>query len=274
MGENKTNWMITVLLSLASLLILYPLFLTVLVSLKTAPEMAKSFLSFPSSIYLGNFKGVFAEVNYGRALLNSLVITSFSVVVVLLSNSMVGYSIARNMQRKLFKWIYLYLVSGMFIPFNIIMLPLIKLLYASGLNNFVGVILGYVFYGLPANVFLTVGYLHSVPRELEESAVMDGANVWQTFWRVIFPLMKPINATISIFTMLNVWNDFLLPMLLIRDKSLMTLPLIQFAFQGQFNTNYGFAFASYLMALLPALIFFLFAQRWIVSGLTSGAIKS
>ncbi|WP_338068648.1 carbohydrate ABC transporter permease [Paenibacillus paeoniae] len=181
---------------------------------------------------------------------------------------------ARNMHRKLFKWTYFYLVSGMFIPFNIIMLPLIKLLYATGLNSYVGLILGYVFYGLPANVFLTVGYLHSVPRELEESAVIDGATVWQTFWRVIFPLMKPINATITIFTMLNAWNDFMLPMLLIRDKSLMTLPLIQYAFQGQYNTDYGLAFASYLMALLPAVIFFLFAQRWIVSGLVSGAVKS
>ncbi|MFD0711989.1 carbohydrate ABC transporter permease [Paenibacillus sp. GCM10027626] len=274
MAAIRTNKLVTALLLFASLAVLFPLFLTVLVAMKTAPETAKSFIALPSKLYFGNFQGVFEKVDYGKALFNSLVITGCSVVLVLLTNSMVGYAVARNMHRKFFKAVYYYLVSGMFVPFNIIMLPLIKLLHGASMNNFTGLILGYMFFGLSQNVFLTVGYLHSVPKELEESAVIDGASVWQTFWKVIFPLMKPINATISVFTMLLVWNDFLLPMLMIRDKSQMTLPLIQFVFQGQFNTDYGLAFASYLMALLPAVLFYIFAQKWIISGLTSGAVKS
>lgn len=274
MMTTKTNWIATVILSAGSLFVLYPLLLTVTVSMKTAPELAESYLSLPNNLYFGNFLNVFKEVNYARALMNSLLVTGFSVIIVLLLNTMVGYAIGRNMHRKPFKAMYFYFVSGLFIPFHIIMLPFIKLLSSAGLDNFMGVILGYVFFGLPQNIFLTVGYLQSIPKELEESAIMDGAGVLQTFWQVIFPLMKPISATISVFTMLLVWNDFLLPMLVIRSKSHMTLPLIQYAFQSQFNTDYGLAFASYLMALLPAVLFYIAAQRWIVSGLVAGAVKS
>lgn len=274
MTNSRTNWTATLLLLTASITVLYPLLLTVTVALKTAPEMAQSYLSLPARLYFGNFLGVFKEVNYMQGLFNSALITGLSVVLVLLLNTLAGYAIARNMHKKTFKAMYFYFVSGLFVPFTIIMLPLIKLLYSAGLNNHAGLILGYVFFGLPQNVFLTVGYLQSVPKELEESAIMDGAGIIQTFRKVIFPLMKPINAAISVFTMILVWNDFLLPMLLIQKNSQMTLPLMQFAFQGKFQTDYGLAFASYLMALLPAVLFYLVAQRWIVSGLMSGAIKS
>ncbi len=274
MRTARSNLPVTIVLLLGSLLILYPLALALIVSLKSTQDIAASALSLPTRIHFDNFVGVFEEVNYLSALKNSLLITGLSVMLVVSTSSMVGYAIGRNMHRRAFKVMYFYFISGMFIPFTIIMMPLIKMLNYAHLDNFTGIVLGYVFFNLPPHVFLTVGYLRSVPADLEESATIDGAGALYTFWKIVFPLLKPINATIAVFTMLGVWNDFLLPSLLIRDPNWMTLPMIQYVFQGQFMSDYGLAFASYLMAILPSILFYLFAQKWIVSGLTTGAMKS
>ncbi|MFD5588732.1 ABC transporter permease subunit [Streptomyces sp. NPDC127063] len=118
-----------------------------------------------------------------------------------------------------------------------------------------------------------VGFLRSVPKELEEAARTDGAGTWTIFWRVIFPLLAPMNATVGILTCLWAWNDFLLPLVVLSDPSAQTLPLAQFVFQGQFDTDYTVAFASYLMALAPVLIVYVFAQRWVISGVMRGSLK-
>ena len=158
-------------------------------------------------------------------------------------------------------------------PFPIIMLPAAKLTSTLGLDNWVGLILLYIVYGLSFNVFLYVGYLQSIPREVEEAAFVDGASVWSTFWHIIFPLLTPINATVGILICLWAWNDFLLPLVILSDPDTRTLPLVQYVFQGQFSTNYVVAFASYTMALAPLLLVYLFAQRWVISGVTRGAVK-
>jgi raffinose/stachyose/melibiose transport system permease protein len=115
--------------------------------------------------------------------------------------------------------------------------------------------------------------MKTIPETIEEAAKLDGASTWQTFWRIIFPLLTPVNATVAILTGLAAWNDFLLPLVVLSDASEYTLPLAQYAFQGQFSTNYNLAFASYLMAMTPMLIVYLFAQRWIIAGVTRGAVK-
>lgn len=161
----------------------------------------------------------------------------------------------------------------MFIPFPIIMLPIVKLMSNLGIDNQFGLAFLYVVYGLAFNIFLYVGYLKSLPVELEEAAIVDGCSVWKLFWKVVFPLMAPINATVGVLTVLWVWNDFLLPLVMLSRPDQMTLPLVQFVFQSQFDTNYNLAFASYLMVLSPVIVVYIIAQKWIISGVMRGAIK-
>ncbi|MDQ0494092.1 ABC-type glycerol-3-phosphate transport system permease component [Paenibacillus brasilensis] len=162
-----------------------------------------------------------------------------TVILTLLTNSMVAYAIARNMQRCFFKGLYFYFVSAMFIPFPIIMLPIVKL--ASGL--LLGLIMLHTVYGLAFNAFVYVGYIRSIRVALEKAATVDGATTWGTFWRIIFPLMAPISATVGILTCLPTYNDFLLPLIIISDPEQYTLPLVQYVFQRQFNTDFNLAFA-------------------------------
>ena len=165
---------------------------------------------------------------------------------------MVAYAIARNMHRRLFNGLYFYFVSALFVPFPIIMLPVAKQTAILHLDNRVGLILLYVVYGLAFNIFIFTAYIHSIPTELEEAAVIDGASHLGVFWKVIFPLLAPMNATVGILTCLWAWNDFLLPLVILSDPGSATLPLVQYVFQSQFQTNYPAAFASYLMAMAPA----------------------
>ena len=211
--------------------------------------------------------------NFPTTALNSAIITVGTVVLTLLTNSMVAYAIARNMHRRLFKGLYFYFVSALFVPFPIIMLPVAKETSILHLDNRLGLILLYVVYGLAFNIFIFTAYIQSIPHELEEAAAMDGASTWGVFWKVIFPLLAPMNATVGILTCLWAWNDFLLPLVILSDPGSATLPLVQYVFQSQFQTNYPAAFASYLMAMAPLLIVYVFAQRWVISGVTRGAVK-
>lgn len=164
-------------------------------------------------------------------------------------------------------------MSALFVPFPIIMLPVVEQTSLLNMDNHIGLILLYVVYGLAFNVLVYVGYLSSVPRELEEAAAVDGASVWGTFWKVVFPLLAPMNATVGILTCLWAWNDFLLPLVILSSPDAKTLPLAQYVFQGQFEVNYTVAFASYMVALAEMLIVYIVAQRWVISGVTRGAIK-
>ncbi|WP_407271286.1 carbohydrate ABC transporter permease [Radiobacillus sp. PE A8.2] len=272
-NSKKTNWTLTLLLCLGALTIIFPLYLTITIAVKSPVEMAQSIWSIPTTIHWENFTKAIEMTNFFNAFKNSATVTVFAVSLTILTNSMVAYAIARNMHLRFFKFLYYYFVSALFIPFPILMLPLVKQMSSWGLDNIVGLIFLYVVFGLAFNVFLYVGYIKSIPRELEEAAIMDGAGTWKIFWKVIFPLLSPMNATIAILTCLKAWNDFLLPLIILVDKDDATLPLVQYVFQSEFSANFNLAFASYLLALLPMVIVYLFAQNWIIGGLTRGAVK-
>ena len=155
---------------------------------------------------------------------------------------------------------------------NEIMMPLVKQTAQMGLGNRLGVILLYVVFYMPMNVLLYSGYLTNIPIALEEAAFVDGATTWTTYWKVIFPIMKPMHATVAILTALGTWNDVMTP-LVIMSGSKNTLPLAQLSFQTQFGANYNLAFASYLLALLPIILFYLICQKQILSGVVNGAVK-
>ncbi len=273
MKHNKTNWLVTALLILGSLLILIPLYLTINVALKTPQEMGNPLFSLPTEWRFQNFLDAIELTNFFNALGNSVFVTTCVVILTVLSNSLVSYAIARNMHKRFYKALFYYFVSAMFVPFPIIMLPLVRQTAIWNMDNLFGLIILYIVFQLSFNVFIYVGYIKSIPVELEEAAVMDGASSWKVFWKVIFPLLAPMNATVAILTALYAWNDFLLPLVILTDSADATLPLTQYIFQSEFSTNYNLAFASYLLAMLPMILVYLMAQRWIIGNVTRGALK-
>lgn len=267
------SWWLTGLMIFLSLSILVPMYLVVVTALKTPDQLTGAGFDLPNPATWSNFGEAWRLTDFPRSALNSAIITVGAVTLTLLTNSMVAYAIARNMHRKMFKGLFFYFIAALFVPFPILMLTVAKLTAQLNLDNQVGLILLYVVFGLSFNVFVFVAYIHSIPRELEEAAIIDGANTWTVFWKVIFPLLRPMNATVGIITCVWAWNDFMLPLVILSDPGAATLPLQQYVFQSTFSTNYTVAFASYLLAMIPLLLVYILAQRWVISGVTRGAIK-
>ena len=268
---HNINWWLTAVVAVFSLTILVPLYFTVVTALKT-PAEAGTF-SLPTSWQWHNFADAWNKVNYPKAALNSGIVTVCAVVITLLTNTFVAYAVARNMDKRFFRFLYYFFIAAMFVPFPVVMLPIAKQFGSWHMDNVIGLILLYVVLGLGTNLFIATGFIRSIPTALEEAARIDGAGTWRIFWTIIFPLMGPINATIAITTALWAWNDFLLPLIVLTDQSSQTIPLAQYVFSSQFATNYPMAFSSYLMALAPILIVYLFSQKWVISGVMRGAVK-
>ena len=165
------------------------------------------------------------------------------------------------------------IISAMFIPFQVIMLPLVVQANAFHLDNIYGISFLYIIFGLPMNTFLYTGAIKAIPEALDEAAMIDGANPIQIFSRVIFPVLKPTTATVAILSFMWTWNDFSMPLVLLSDESQQTLQLAQYVFKSQFSVDYNLAFASYLLVLAPVLIVYIFCQKWIMNGVVAGAVK-
>ncbi|WP_272912720.1 carbohydrate ABC transporter permease [Arthrobacter sp. FW305-BF8] len=270
----KVNWWLTALMLVASLTVLLPLYFTVAMALKSPDQIGTGTgLAWPNPMNWENFAAAYVATNFPVAFMSTAFVTVFSVLGSLACSSLVAYAIARNWNRRFFRGSFVYLLSAMFIPFPVIILPLIKQTALLGLDNPGGVVFLHVLGGISFNTLLYIAFVRSIPVELEESARLDGATTWQVFRKIIFPLLAPMNATVGIFAFLGSWNDFLLPQMMIADPALQTLPVVQMLFQGEFNTNYSLAFASYLMAMAPTLVVYILAQRWVLSGVMRGAVK-
>lgn len=255
-------------------LILMPLFLVIINSFKTLEEAGRNFFAFPSSFNLNNFKELFKNNNYWIFARNSLIISVISVTFILVLVPAVSYSIARNYTKRYYKSIYYYLLMGLFIPSQVIMLPVTKLMTNLNLLNRTGLILLYLAFSLTQGVFLFVNYIRGLPYEIEESAFMDGCNVFQTYTRIVLPLIKPMISTLLIMDLLWIWNDFMLPLLILnRSQELWTLPLFQYNFKTEYSFDYTMAFTAYLMSMLPMLIVYCLGQKHIIKGLTAGSVK-
>ncbi len=276
-GKEQVNWPLTIVLILGLITVAFPLYMTIVIAFKQPSEMTNSvagILSLPRSFSLANFREAMEVTDFWRSLGNSILITAVTVVLSVLIHSMLGYAIGRNSaDSKLYKFIYLYIVSGMFVPFAILMMPLVKQTAEMGLGNMAGVIILYIVFYMPMNVLLYSGYLKNIPIALEEAACIDGATTWTTYWKIIFPIMKPMHATVAVLTALGTWNDVMTPLVIMSGTGKNTLPLAQLNFQTQFGTNYNLAFSSYLLALIPILIFYIICQKQILNGVVNGAVK-
>lgn len=274
---GKINWPITVLLIIGCITILFPLYMAIVIAFKNPTEMTNDIagiLSLPQSFSLSNFAEAMRVTDFWRSLGNSLFITGTVILLSVVVHSLAGYAIGRNMgHSKFYNLAYLYIVSGMFVPFAILMMPLVKQTAQLGIANRAGVILLYIVFYMPMNLLLYSGYLKNIPMALEEAARVDGASTWRTYWYIIFPIMKPMHATVAVLTALGTWNDVMTPLVIMSGSGNNTLPLAQLTFQNQFGTNYNLAFASYLLALLPILVFYLICQKQILNGVVNGAVK-
>lgn len=278
MIENKkTNTTAMVLLILGLITIAFPLYLTIVIAFKQPSEMTNSIggiLSLPKVWSLSNFKEAMRVTDFWHSLRNSLLITLVTVGLSIALHSLMGYALGRNKAHsKFYSFVYLFIVSGMFVPFAILMMPLAKQTAELGLANWFGVILLYVVFYMPMNILLYAGYLVNIPIALEEAARVDGASTWTTYWKIIFPIMSPMHATVAVITALAVWNDVMTPLVILAGSDENTLPLAQLNFQTQFGTNYNLAFASYLLSLIPILIFYIICQKQILNGVVNGAVK-
>ena len=275
--KQGTNWFLTFVLILGCLTVLFPLYMTVIIAFKNPSEMTNDVagaLAPPSSWSFDNFAEAMRVTNFWGALANRLIITGITIILSVLIHSIAGYVIGRNMRRKKgYRLVYFYVVSGMFVPFAILMKPLVKETAQIGLANPIGVILLYLVFYMPMNVMLYSGYLKNIPLDMEEAAEIDGASTWKTYWTVIFPMMKPMHATVAVLTALGTWNDVMTPLVIMSGSENTTLPLAQLNFQTQFGTNYNLAFASYLLSLIPILIFYVVCQKQIIGGVANGAVK-
>ena len=274
---RKTNKILTILLIIGTVTVFFPLYMAVIIAFKNPNEMTNDVagaLSLPKSWSFSNFAEAIQVTEYWQSLGNSLLITLVTIVLAILIHSIAGYVIGRGMRKiKGFKFIYFYIVSGMFVPFSILMMPLVKQTAQMGIGNRFGVIVLYLVFYMPMNVLLYSGYLKNIPEAMEEAANIDGASTWTTYWRVIFPMMKPMHATVAILTALGTWNDVMTPLVIMSGTGQNTLPLAQLNFQSQFGTNYNLAFASYILALIPILIFYVICQKQILNGVANGAVK-
>lgn len=264
-----------ILLTAGGILILIPILYTILSSFKTTKQIMNHFFAWPHPWTIANYQRLFAD-GVGNYFWNSVLITAVSLLLVMLVVPVAAYSIARNMsKRSAFNVMYILLILGIFVPFQVIMIPITVLMSKLGLANITGLIILYLTYAIPQTLFLYVGYIkQNIPLSLDEAAEIDGANKIKTYFYVIFPLMKPMHATTLIINAMWFWNDFMLPLLILnRDAKMWTLPLFQYNYTGQYFNDYGPSFASYVIGIITITIVYLIFQKNIISGMSNGAVK-
>lgn len=261
----------------AFLFYLMPFALVILNSFKEKRDIIKSPFSLAAEkgMSLDNYVTAFGKMNYLRAFANSLFITGIATLLVIVLSAMCAYYIVRS-KNKFSNLIYSLMIASMIIPFQSIMIPLVSI-YGAKLNllNSRGTLIYmHVGFAMSMSVFMYSGFIKSgVPISLEEAAHLDGCSKLQTFFKVVFPLLKPTTSTLVILNVLAFWNDYLLPSLVLGKKELYTLPLSTYAFYGTYSADYGTIMAALVLTLAPILVLYLFLQKQIISGVVAGAVK-
>ena len=272
---SAAGWLATSALSAAAVLYLYPLFLVLANSFKTFEEITTDVVALPSSLALDNYANAFRIMEYPRLFLNTFVATAVGVVGVVLLSAIAGYKLSRTKTR--FSWIvFIVLIAPMMIPFHSFMIALVKV--AKGLHlTKTPTGLGVLYWGLgaPLALFLYHGFVKSIPQELDDCALIDGASPFRAFFQVIFPLLQPVTVSVVVINAMWMWNDFLLPLLILSgSKKAYTLQLAAYNFFGQYKVEWNYAMAGVLLTLAPAVALYLALQKHIIKGMVAGAVKT
>jgi raffinose/stachyose/melibiose transport system permease protein len=258
---------------LIALLFLVPFYFVIVNSMKTFGELLTNSANLPKSFNIDNYIKVWGIIKFPRVFLNSLIITVLSNLGLVVISSMAAHRMVRKAS-KFNNLVFLAFVAAMVIPFQSIMIPLVRVASQVGLmDSRLGLVICYFGFGVSLNVFLYHGFIKSIPVEIEESARVDGSSPYGVFWRIIFPLLKPMSVTVIILNSLWIWNDYLLPSLVLNSPELRTIPLGTFSFFGQYTKQWDLALAALVLSVLPIVIFFLAMQRHIIEGITAGSVK-
>ncbi|RKQ35615.1 carbohydrate ABC transporter permease [Oceanobacillus halophilus] len=272
MKEKRRNKLLVEICGiLLALLWISPFYLMIVNAFKTKNGIFSNVLGIPQEWTFENFKQAFIDLDFVSSFGYSIFISVASVGIIVLFSSMAGYALARN-KSKLSGVIFMIFVAAMLIPFQSVMIPLISLFGQVDMLNPVGLIFMYLGFGSSLSIFLYHGAMASIPVSLDEAATIDGANKWQIFWKIVFPMLKPISVTVMILNVIWIWNDYLLPSLVL-DAETATIPLKMFFFFGQYTKQWHLALAGLTIAIIPVIIVYFIAQKQIIKGVTDGAVK-
>lgn len=260
---------------LIALLVVSPFYISIVYALRPEGELALNRLAWPDHPSLVNFYRVITEnEQFLIGLKNSILTTVPSVAILTVVTAMSSYVLARFQHNRFYRVLYLIFISGMLIPIQCIMLPLYLNFFKLGLTNSnLGFVIARSGIQLPISMLVVTGFVKGVPRELEEAAQIDGSNRFKMFWKVVFPLMKPVNATQLVLNALFIWNDYTTAVILLRKPETRTLVLAQMSYFNEYTSQLSMAFAFFILAMLPILILYFCMQKYIVRGIMMGAVK-
>ncbi|MCG3418279.1 carbohydrate ABC transporter permease [Oceanobacillus jordanicus] len=271
--KRVTRIIIYTLLSLFALINVYPIVWMAINSFKSEQEFTVNQFGFPSKFNFENYANAWEIANLGVLFKNSIFICVTATVVTVIIGALASYFLAR-FHFKLNKVIYTFFIFGLLIPIHATLVPMFILMKNLGLlNTEITLLFPYIAFHLPITIFILTSFMRAFPKDIEESAIMDGAGIFRIFWSIILPMSRPAVATVIILNFIYNWNEFSFALVLINDPELQTLPLGLANFAGQFTTNYGAQMAGLTMSLVPIVIFYLFLEKEIVNGMTSGAVK-
>ncbi|WP_108671663.1 carbohydrate ABC transporter permease [Peribacillus acanthi] len=270
--ERKYKFPVEILGIFLALLWLAPFYLMIVNSFKTKREIFADTLKLPETFSLDNYIEAFESLNFVQTFFNSLIITVVSVALIILISSMAAYALSRN-KSKTSTILFFIFVAAMLIPFQSVMIPLVTVFGKFEMLNRAGLIFMYLGFGSSLSIFLYHGTLSGISKSLDEAAIIDGCNKFQVFWYIIFPILKPITVTVAILNTIWIWNDYLLPSLVINQEGMETLPLKMFFFFGEYTKQWHLALAGLTLAIIPVIIGYFIAQREIIKGVSEGAVK-
>lgn len=272
MGKKK-KWLLGILGVILAVIFASPFYILIVNSFKTQKGLFSDVLKLPGKYFtLENYSEAFKQLDFVKSFTNSILITVISVVLIIIFTSMAAWMLVRT-KSKISTVIFLLFAASMLIPFQSVMLPLVRIMGKFKLLNPGGLIFMYLGFGTALSVVLYHGFMKSVPIEIEEASIIDGCNKFQTFWYIVFPLLKPITVTVSILNTMWIWNDFLLPQLVINKPEWQTIPLKMFYFFGQYSKRWDLALAGLVISIIPIIIFYLVMQKHIIKGIMQGSVK-
>ena len=261
-------------MAVAAVCYIYPVFLMFINSVKPFGEVVSDVIALPSKIEWANYSYVIDKMQYGKLFFNNVMITVIGIVGIIIFASSAAYILNRR-KNKYTAVASLLITTPMLIPFQTIMITLLKVMNVIHLSNSrVGLGIQYWGFGIPMAAFIYSNFMATIPKEIDESAFIDGAGTFRTFRSIIFPLLKSVTFTVIVLDVMWIWNDFLLPLLMVNSSNeTKTLVLAAYTFVGQFNTQWHYAMAAMVLTILPSIIIFIFLQKYIVEGVVAGAVK-
>ncbi|MBP5159812.1 MAG: carbohydrate ABC transporter permease [Lachnospiraceae bacterium] len=271
--------LLNILAIVLGLIHLFPVYIVIVNSFKNRAELYESALALPKEFTFEYYGNAMEKMNFLNSFKNSLIVTVVSIAIIVVLSSMTAWMLVR-VRNKLSKVLFMVFIATMLIPFQTLMMPLMQelgffrdALGIQMMDTIGGLIYANVGFGASMAVFLYHGFIKSVPVSLEEAATIDGCNKFKTFWRIVFPILKPTTMTVIILDVIWIWNDYLLPSLILSSKANRTIPLSTASFFGQFTIQWNMSMAGLTLTIIPVIIFYLSAQKYIVKGVAAGAVK-